>query len=191
MRRLPLRQSILMLIIVIVLIIIALAAFVTVPMILRIRNLNAEIQDTQLFLESQYEKTRQLKRSVNELPGIITQVAPYANAFTQKESEVAIITLFEDLAAAHNIVQSPNIGYNASGSAPPIPTLTAQYRKPHYEITLTARGSFEDLMSYMNAIEHMPLHMIIDGLELSADGSDGETLSMRFIARIFVRDATL
>lgn len=185
MRRLPLRQSILMLIIVIALLIIALAGFVTIPMVLRIRQLNVEIQDTQLFLESQYEKTLQLKRSVNELPQVITQTAPYTQAFTEKETEVELITLFEDLANRNSINQSISISFNPNGSAPPVPKFTAQYKKPHYEVTLTANGAFEDTMSYLDEIERMPLYMIIDRMDLSANGND---TSLRFSVRIFVRD---
>lgn len=185
MRRLPLRQSILMLIIVIALLIIALSAFVTIPMILRIRQLNVEIQDTQLFLESQYEKTLQLKRSVNELPQVITQTAPYINAFTQEDSEVELITLFEDLASRHNINQSLDITFSSDGTPPPIPQLTAQYRKPQYEVALTARGSFDDVMAYLDEIEHMPLYMIIDQVDLNANG---DMINIRFSVRIFVRE---
>lgn len=188
MRRLPLRQSILMLIAIIVLIIVVLFAFVTVPMIFRIQGLNAEIHETQLFLETQYEKTRQLKRSINELPSVTVKVAPFVEAFTEEESEIDLITLLEDLATTYNITQSPTISFNPKGSAPPIPKFTSQYLRPHYEISLTARGSFENLMVYMDAIERLPLYMIIDAIELSSNGSTpGENMSLRFTARIFLR----
>ncbi len=194
MRRIPLRQSISLLIAVISIIILLLIIFVTMPVVFRISNLSGNIQETQAFLESQYEKSRQLKRSVSELPEAITKAAKFSAAYTAPDTEVDTIRLMERLAAEHNIKQSLNISFREQGVAAPKRELTLQYRKPHYELSLLATGRFSDLMRYLDTLEKMPMHIIIDNVALSQGAADEEgvtTVNLRFNARIFVREIEL
>lgn len=194
MRRIPLRHSISLLIAVISIMILLLIVFITLPVVLRINNLSTSIQDTQAFLESQYEKSLQLKRSVSELPVAITKAAQFSNAYTKANTEVDIIRMMESIALEHNLKQSLDISFRGTGVPAPKKELTAQYRKPHYELSILATGSFVDLMSYLDTLEKLPLYVIIDSVELSQGTASTEgspIVNFRYTARIFVRDQTL
>lgn len=167
----------------------AIGFFVILPSIQTIRELKKNINDTQKFLEEQYEKTQRMRRSVHNLNDIVLQIAKFDKLSIKEGSELEIITQLEELASKHNINQTLRVTfYNASENPTQPKDLPPLLNKKNYYIfSFNNTGSYENLAKFMKSVEELPYYFIIDSVQMSKI-SERTDVTLRFDGILYIID---
>lgn len=167
----------------------AIGFFVILPSIQTIRELKKNINDTQKFLEEQYEKTQRMRRSVHNLDDIVLQTAKFDKLSIKEGSELEIITQLEELASKHNINQTLRVTfYNASENPTQPKNLPPLLNnKNYYVFSFNNTGSYENLAKFMKSVEELPYYFIIDSIQMSKI-SERTDVTLRFDGILYIID---
>ena len=160
-------RQIFLLIIGIGLLMLAIIGLVAVPAIRDILVLQRYIMQTHAVVEEQYTKTRHLRRSLNEIDQVLLDTAKYAESGLQPGSELELITKLENLAKETKTDQTLRVEYLAEPNKTLVdsfPSITKGPKLPLYVFSITNRGKFYDLLSYIKGVEKLNAYVIIDDI---------------------------
>ena len=104
MKKINIKQQIILITISIAVISVIIAVTVIVPSIKKILVLQKDINHTQQFLEEQYEKTQRMRHSLHSLDLTIEQTEKFKEAVVKEGDELQIITELEKI-ADNNFIQ--------------------------------------------------------------------------------------
>lgn len=189
MKKINLKQQMIITISLITLFGIGIGALIILPTYRNIRELETIISSTQTYLEEQYEKTQKMKKSVHSLEVVAEQAATYEKAIVRQGDELKIITQLEDLAAGANIKQTLKVNLalgensNPPGKESRLPPLLRD--KSSFVFSFVSEGSFENLVKYIKAIETLPYYFNIDSLQFSKN-KDNNLVTLRFNGQIYI-----
>lgn len=154
---------------------------VVIPSALRIRALGSEIATTEEFLELQYQRAQQRQRSVRELATVYAATADYERAAVSPQSELALITTFEDLAAVYGLETNFDITYTEQ---------RRQHLAGYYTFQTLNHGPFIQQLQFLQALEQLPYYVHISSMSLTSRPQGAQDaasdVSMRFTATIYV-----
>lgn len=191
MTKINVKQQIIIITIAIGLISVIIAALVIIPTIKEILSLEKNINDTQKFLEQEYQKTQRMRRSVHNLDATIEKTKKFKDAIVKKGDELLIITQLETLAANNNIEQNIRVQLadpetaKISATQAKLPKLLQN--KPYYDFAFANKGSFEDHISYMRSLEKLTYYFSINSIQWQKnEGKDN--IDLRFNAKLYITE---
>jgi len=146
------------------LILTAVIIFVILPSVRKILEIQKDLGFVENHLEEKYQKTQRLHRSINELDTIKQTTAPLQDSIMKTGDELQIITQLESLATLYNINQNIDIAYiNNQTSAQTDHKILPQA----YKISFLNKATFTDHIRYIEALERMPIFIMIDGIQFN------------------------
>jgi len=192
MNRINLRQQMGIITGIIAVISVIIALLVIAPTVRQILSLEKSINETQKFLEQQYEKTQRMRRSVHNLDATIERTEKFNQSVVQDGDELQIITQLEKLAFENNIDQVLKVERvdpkEVKGATPNIEKIPVLLRKkPYYIFSFSNTGNFEDHLRYIKDVEQLPYFLNINPIKFNKkDNSD--SISVRFDAKIYITE---
>ncbi len=152
--------------------------FIILPTIKKIDD-----REQQIMLAKKTLEERQLFRHAQGDDETLTTdatkfIAPLNNALVGPGQELALITQLQTLAETHHVRQ----------------TLTLASTDNEHTFSIQNIGSFDNLLKYLEALEHLPYYVIVPSISLTkapntSNGSaSGGDLSMQFSATIYVQN---
>ncbi|MBD3311823.1 MAG: hypothetical protein GF349_05050 [Candidatus Magasanikbacteria bacterium] len=155
--KVPVRSKIIIQLVSLILILGAIIYFVLIPNAMKILKLQSDINQNQQFLEEQWQKSKHLKKSMQEFDTVKKEVEKYS-AMTMKEGEeLKIITELEAVAEKNNIRQNLELGDISNEEDPDIGL-------KFYKFSFRNYGTYHDLVKYLKDIEELPYFINIDTL---------------------------
>lgn len=159
---------------------------VILPTIKNIRQLQSDINNTQQFLEDQYEKTQRMRRSVHNLNEILSQVEKFKNVSATNGPELEIITQLERLATTYNVSQTLRATLQKNKNTPVMNNLPALLKnKDYYTFSFQSEGEYKNLINYLKSIEELPYYFSINSIQLSKPINSNKA-SLKFEAILFI-----
>lgn len=190
--RLNLKRQVILVIGLMTLFTIAVTAIVIWPTIRSILHLEASIGQLQVFLEQQFQKTHQLRRSTQAVDAVMLQIKKFDQATMKRGGELRMITRLEQLAAAHNIDQTLVVNWNESQENNlKVDKKNRTLNQPHFTFSFLNHGRFTDLQQFLRALEGLPEYFVIRELnwEKRQYAPNSQTpITLRFDADVYVLD---
>lgn len=172
---------------------IAVIAFVIVPTVREIFELQENIQRIEEYFEGQYERTRTLRRSIANLESVTELIKTYEGALIAHGDELAVITTLESLSEKHELAQTLSVasiqstGENAGARPTP-----GGIRNGSITFSIANQGPFIRQLRYVRDLERLPYYVFIDRLHWQrsrgAKPDDLGILTLRFNATVYIRD---
>jgi len=164
-------------------------AFIVVPTAFAIRTTRTELTQLQSFLETKYIEGQSRKESIERLGTVREQIGMFSNMTMKSGDELSIITQLEHIAERRSIEQELQVSYKEKHDPPPRDVVYKRTRrqKPHFVFSVTAQGTYTDLVDYLNEIERLPQYFIMDNLlwQKQKNKEGDEVITLRFDARIY------
>jgi Tfp pilus assembly protein PilO len=179
---LPLKQRLLLLIVGMSLLAILIGALVIFPTVKRINMIGNDIAETEKFLETEYLRTRELKKSITNIEDVAREARVFERAVIRLGEELRVITELEALAETHRIAQSLDIAFI---------DLDTKAGLSYFTFSFVNRGEFSDMVKHLRALEQLPYYVFIDTLSWERErstsrGTADGALTLRFTAKIYV-----
>ena len=169
---------------------VAVAAVIIVPAVRTILGLERDIHQLQVFLEQQYQKTHQLRRSAQAVDELLAQIKQLDGAAMKKGDELRMIKRLEELAAAHRIEQTLAVDFTEVAEAPFQADVKSQtLNQSQYTFSFLNHGRFDDHLRFLRALEAFPEYFIIRQMNWEKrQHNAGETnpITLRFDATVYV-----
>lgn len=188
--RLSLKQQLMILIGVVTALTVAVAVAIIIPAVRTILELERDINQLQAFLEQQYQKTQQLRRSAQAVDELLLQIKPLDGATMKNGDELRMIKRLEGLAAAHRIDQTLVVNFT---EVPPAPLLveakSLALNQSHYTFSFLNHGRFDDHLQFLRALEAFPEYFVIRELHWEKrqhNPGAAAPITMRFDAVVYV-----
>lgn len=187
MTTVPLHRRLQLFILLFGVILLAIIGTVIYPSVRDILELQTEINNTEAFLESQYQKTRRIQRTVQNVDALVSSTAAFTALTVSQGSELAIIQRFESLAAQHGITQTFSVTYTTAPNE--------QTRLPYYQFTFLHHGRMEDHIALLHDMLTLPYVVDIDSIRFEKRNSQSgrsstdtvHETSMQFTARVYAK----
>lgn len=187
MKILTLQQRLRIIIAFFFVIVVLIVGAVIYPSIRDIIELQKEIDATEEFLENQYQKTRRMQRSVQNLDAVVSSTGSFVDLTVSQGVELALIQQFEQLAIKHNIEQTLNVSYSEKKDP--------EVQLPYYTFTFLNHGLLTDHMTYLDELLTQSFIVDIDSIEMQRRNNNtnrnGELelheTTLRFSARIYAK----
>lgn len=190
MKHASIMKRLLVITILIFFVIICVGFFVVLPSVKRTRELQKHVQQTQVSLEQDYQKTIQLRRSVRELDAVYKQAQTYAQTTINSGDELNVITELESLASRYGVEQTLHVTFTDPKAVPAgeRKSLPTKLKLPYYTFSFLNHGTFEQHMHFLEALEHLPYYLIIDSIQLEQRSGDTDRVTLRFDARVYTTE---
>lgn len=187
MKILTLQQRLRIIIIIFFLIIVLIVGAVIYPNVRDIIELQQEIDATEEFLESQYQKTRRMQRTVQNLDAVVSSTGSFVTLTVMHGAELSLIEEFEQLALKHNIQQTLSVSYTE--------TKDSAVGLSYYTFTFLNHGLLSDHMNYLDELLTQPFVVDIDSIEMQRRNNNTERnknialdeTTLRFSAKIYAK----
>lgn len=189
MKKLNLKQQMILVIFIIALFGIGVSVLIILPTYKNIRELQTIIDGTQTYLEEQYEKTQRMKKSVHSLDVVAKQIAIYEKAIVRQGDELKIITQLEDLAVSANVKQILKVNLadgrekTLTEKEDKLPPLLRD--KSSFVFSFVSEGEYENLIKYIKTIETLPYYFNTDSMHFSKN-KDNNLVTLRFSGQIYI-----
>jgi Tfp pilus assembly protein PilO len=184
----PLKQRLILLISGMMGVGILIGAAVVFPTVRRIQGIGKEIYETEKFLEGEYLRARELKKSIVNIEDVARTARIFEHAIIRQEDGLRVITELEALAEAHRIEQSLDVQFTG---ADPKPGKRKELNLPYFTFPFVNHGAFADMVQHLSDIERLPYYVFIDTLSWERErasrrsGSAEGPLTLRFTARVY------
>ncbi len=157
---------------------VAVGITIIIPSVRRIQNLKKDIEQTQLYLERQYQRTQRLRRSTHEIAEVEEKIQEYSGAIIRSGEELSLITEFERLSGLYNVDQTLMVNFFDGKNS----------GRPYYTFSFLNNAAFTDHVRYLKALEDLPYYIVINSLrfekrQLRAAG--GSPITLSFDAAIY------
>jgi hypothetical protein len=159
MKIVSLQKKLRVIIVLLFILLVGVVSFIIYPTIRDILALEQEIHDTELFLESQYQRSLQISRQTIDTDEIASSTADLITLTVPVGSELEIIKKFESFASTYTIEQNLNVSYTDPSQS----ELSIGY----YTFTFLNHGLFEDHISYLHALLSEPYVVHIDTIDMT------------------------
>lgn len=147
------------------------------PTIIRIKTVNHDALDLQVYLEKRYENARQMRNSIKQIKGIQEAVAHYNQYLFFTGDELRLITDLENLANKNQLEQRiENTNFTMDSSR-------------HLNIGLTITGDYQQLLQYLADLESRDYFLNITQLHwtgLPPTASKSNRAQMRLQISLYV-----
>lgn len=191
MANLSLKNKIQLLTVLIISIIFIIIGAILIPAILEIKKLKQTIEEAKQQIESDYQKTMLLRKSISELEKIGKETEKFKQSNIIKGDELTLITTLEKIAEQNNIFQElkVNLVEKAIPTGKNNDTDEKIIFKPHYLLSFQNKGNYLDLLNYLQDIEKMPYYLIIDEMSFSkSEEKLIEQIILSFSARTYIKE---
>lgn len=180
----PIARRILFLIAVMTLTAAAIVIFIVLPTTKKIVSLGRGIRDTEAFLETQYQRVRQLRQSIVRLEDLAAAADRFDEATIRPGEELRVITDIEAIAERHGIRQTFTIENQEKETGP------QSIRLPAIVFSFTNEGEFPNHLAYIDALQHLPYFVFIDSLsfEKRTTREKTDTVILRFNGKIYMNE---
>lgn len=188
MKIVSLQLKLRLIIILFIVILLVILGGVVYPGVRDILTLQQEIDNTEEFLESQYQRSRRIAQRVGNVEEVVSSTSAFTALTVTQGSELEIIQTFESLAETFNIEQKLSVQY--SEKADP------KTKLPYYTFSFLNHGYMEDHIEYLDAVLAQPYIVQIDTLDMSRRntnaGNSNNTavkseVTLRFSATIYAK----
>ncbi len=139
----------------------AIGWFIIVPTLRDIQSITGAIQEQRNSIEEKYQRGQLLRKLVEDFKKIGPDKDRLNAAFIQPGGELDFIIGLERLAASREVDFDPQRE-----------KADAKARADSFPLTLKLRGTFSQLLSYLQDLERLPAYFNVSSLQLNA-GPDG------------------
>lgn len=155
MIRLTIEKKVLLVIATCVAVVIAIVAFIIVPFVRRINDLNRQTYDLRVYLEKKHQRAVNFSLAIKTLEKIAPQTTDFANHIYHSDDALKLITALEGIASADTVTQKINSSNLDSNN--PIVTLSLQ-----------ASGNYQNVLQYVRDLEALDYFLTIRKVQLSS-----------------------
>lgn len=189
-RFLPLKQRLAVIIGGMTALTLLIGGLVIVPTARRIDNIGDDIYETEKFLEGEYLRARELKKSITNIEDVAPTARVFERAVIRPGEELRVITELEGLAETHHIEQSLDVQFTEGDPKQAGKRKTVSL--PYFTFSFVNRGAFPDMVSHLRALEQLPYYVFIDTLSWDRERSSRRSaadgpLTLRYTAKIYVQ----
>lgn len=186
----PFKRQLIILISLITLVATVITVAIIVPAVRAILALERDIGQTETFLEQQYQRTRELRRSTQAVDELMLQIKQLDGAAMKKGDELRLIKRLEQLAAAHQIEQTLVVNFTEVPAAPlRTEAKSRTINQSHYTFSFLNQGTFANHIRFLRALETWPEYFVIHRLnwEKRQPGPEAPApITLRFDATVYV-----
>lgn len=166
------------------LVVIGILGGVIYPNVRSILQLQQEVDQTEAFLESQYQKTRRMERTITDLDAVVSSTAAYTSLTIPQGQELQLIETFESLATTYNIEQTLSVNYSEQKDS--------AVQLPFYTFTFLNHGLFSSHIAYLDALSRLPYVVDIDSIDVQRRNNNGAAdelaqTTLRFSLKIYAK----
>lgn len=139
-----------------ILVVFAIGGGVIFPTYRYIRQIDRDIYNLRLTLERKNEQATNYRFAIKQIKKIELTMPPFSDYLFVSGNELELITTLETLASSHGIIQR----INSSN----LDNITNQ----RILISLSVSGPYEEVLNYLNHLEHLPYFLNVNHLNLTA-----------------------
>lgn len=150
-----------------ILVITFLLYFIIMPAIKEIKTISHNLAEQREYLEKQYSKSQNLKKTAESLNRIEPKLKLLDRIFINKNRELEFITSLEDKANLNQINQRINLNS---------PQTTNNEDFQIINLQLSSEGEFIKQLKYLMDLESLSYYINIKSLELSSSPRDGKAI---------------
>jgi hypothetical protein len=182
MTRLSIKQSQILTLSYLLVVILAIGGLVIIPTIRAIFTAEARVGELQSTLTAQHNSAKQLRRSIQEIESITTEVMPYTQATIALGSELEFITELQTIAESLNIDQTINVQFSKER--------TAGKLGQHFTISFLQHGTYANHLAFLRELERLDPYVIIPSVEFSLRSAkeDDQPITLKFEATVYAYD---
>lgn len=133
----------------------SIAWFIIIPTLRDIQQITSSIQEQRNEIEEKYQRGQLLRKLMDDFKKIGPDKDRLATAMIAPGGELDFIITLEQLASRHDVDFDPQ----RQSPAPP----------GTFPLQLSLRGSFIQLMQYLQDIERLPTYFNVRNLEITSD----------------------
>lgn len=152
-----LRHKLILILGIVTLCLAAIGWFIIIPTLRDIQNITVAIQEQRNSIEEKYQRGQLLRKLVEDFRKIGPEKDRLNAAFIRPGGELDFIIGLERLAASHEVDFDPQ-----RVKADP------KTRTDALPLTLKLRGSFSQMLGYLQAVERLPTYFSVSSLQLNA-----------------------
>lgn len=182
MKIISLKQRLRIIIALFIVLIIGILIVVVYPTATGILRLQKEINVTEVFLETQYQRSQRLSSKDQNLEEIGNKTSAFTALTISPDSELSLIQTFEEIAERHTIDQHLNVSFQSE------PHETTKL--PYYEFTFLNHGQYEDHLAYLHTVGLLPYIVDIDAVDMQGkeqSNTKAVKVTLKFSARIYAK----
>lgn len=168
---------------------------IIVPKIRSIQTIRTTIYDTQKQLETQHNRSIQLKKTLRELNDAKAFAKEISDSTLAENAELQIITQLEELALQHDIDQTLDIEIQevTKNSVENVGAYTRADITSMYVISLLNKATLENHMAYLSSVEtQLPYYLHTSAISFAKPQTqqeqDQEMIHLRLRGHIFISD---
>ncbi len=153
---------------------------IILPTLKKIEALQKEITSIHKSMEIDYQKTRQMKRTLNELSAIEKEIDNIKKSFITPGQELSVIIELEGLAKKYSITQT----LHANSTNIQLPNSDGV----DYTFSFLNHGTFENHMNFLYEMERLPYYINISNLQWekrSGSLEEDTSITLRFDGHIY------
>jgi Tfp pilus assembly protein PilO len=140
--------------------------FLILPTIDKIKSLRNEILNIEIDSANKITQERNIHDLNNKIKKIQPQLDKINSIFINQNREIEFISALEELADKYTVNQKLNIDFNNPAKGDIFNTVP---------VSINANGNFNNLVSYLSAIEAMSYYINIDNVSFTANTNTANT----------------
>lgn len=141
---------------------VAVVMLVIIPTIHDIKKISQAVYEERVDLERKYRRGQLLRETIKEFEKFQPQQGKLMDTFIVRGQELAFITTLEQIARQNNVTQDIQISF---------PEADNEKTFSEAPLTLSAQGSFSQIVEYMNNLERLNIYLIFSSLKMTAAGT--------------------
>lgn len=135
------------------------------PNVEKINAVKTDIQEQLLTVDRQLEEGQTAKKTKIELENIQPFLEKVEASFLKKEDQLTFITVIEDTAIENNVTVEISLSDIPIGEGENIEIVTIP-------LSLTLRGTYDETLRFMMALQNIDYHINITNLSLNTQGGN-------------------
>ncbi len=150
------------------------------PAFHKIITIKHQISQEKSDLEKKLNSGLNAKRIKNELDNIEGSVKNLDQVFIKPGEELSLLTIYEALASQHHVAISISPDFTGQRIGDQLIKIP---------LTINARGTFSDLMSFTNDLDGTPYYYIVDNIDLTgATTAATSTMQLSLTGQVYLMD---
>lgn len=149
--------------------------FIILPTIADINEIRKAVLIERTDLEKKYQRGQLLNKALEDFDTRKDEKEKLLSVFITEGQELEFITSLEQIAENNNIVQGLSLANGKQDNN--------QFYKTSI-LSVTAQGSFSDILEYLEDIKQLDYYYNIDELEIKSGANENVTL--QFAGKIFI-----
>lgn len=165
--------------IIMLLLLAAMGALIIYPALIKIITIKNEISAEKTALENKLNMGLNAKKIMADLQKVESDLSILDSAFIRQSDELALLSDIEALAAKNSV--SVSLKPDFSG-------VDLKNGVTRNALSISAQGSFKNLMAFMNDLDSTDFYIISDQINLAK--TTGDSLALNITGQVYIKTAS-